>query len=241
MHGLTQGGGLLASVGEGGEQQVGLLVVLDIAADGLAETLLVAVHVEIVVVDLEGYAEIGAEIVECLQAFGVGSADDGSDLEGCGEQGACLKGDHADVLGDGDGVATLEVHVEGLAFVDVHGTLVECLEHRAEGGVGDLGDELCGKGEHGVAGEDGGVLVPAGVDGRAAAAQIGAVHDVVVQQGEVVEDFDAECGVECGGGICAEGFGSHECEHGTEALAAAVEGVDDGLVERWYGGVDGQG
>jgi len=216
---------------EGFEDKVGFFVVADVLPGLFAELGHVAIAVEEVVLQLEGKAEMDAELVEVVDVGFGGAGIEGADFEGAGKEDGGLEADHHHVVVDGDLGSVLEVHVVLLAFAHFDGCLVEAGEDLVEAGAG-LGKEVGpGEGEHGVAGEDGGVLVPFAVDGGLAAADGGTVHEVVVEEGEVVEDFDADGGLAHLAVVAAEhAVGGHE-EEGAYAFAAEVEGVFDGLVE----------
>ena len=86
---------------------------------------------------------------------------------------------------------------------------------------------------HEVAGEDRLGLAEARVDARPAAARRRAVHDVVVDEREVVEDLDRERGREgaAAGVRSAERLGREQERDGPDPLAARRERVADGVVE----------
>ncbi len=72
-----------------------------------------------------------------------------------------------------------------------------------------------------VAGEDAFGVAPGGVRGGAAAAGIGLVDDVVVDQGGGVEHLDDGAEANAARGAVAKGFGGEQEEHGPDALSAA--------------------
>ncbi len=86
-----------------------------------------------------------------------------------------------------------------------------------------------------VAGEDALGVAPGGVGGGAAAAGVGLVDDVVVDEGGGVEHLDDGAETDAGVAGAAEGFGREEEQQGADALAAAGDEVlgdvgDDGDV-----------
>jgi len=86
-----------------------------------------------------------------------------------------------------------------------------------------------------VAGEDALGVAPGGVGGGAAAAGVGLVDDVVVDEGGGVKHLDDGAEADAGVAGTAEGFGGEEEQQGADALAAASDEVlgdvgDDGDV-----------
>ena len=212
----------------GVDEQEGLLVVHDVAADFLAEGFGVAPHVEHVVAQLEGETHVDASLIEEVGLGVVAVGDEGSRLEGTAQQDRGLETNHVDILLDGDIVAVLVVHVPLLAFINLDGCLVEQVH---DGPAGTARNVLCGDGQHGVAAQDGSVVVPATVHSGFAASHVGVVHHVIVQEREVVEHFQAHGCVNRHGRVAAHGVTGHECEHGTYTFAPQSHVVADGLVE----------
>jgi hypothetical protein len=118
-------------------------------------------------------------------------------------------------------------------------------------GGGELGDEEAGEarrfrigrgedlereGEEGVSGEDSGGLVVRAVASGAAPPEVAVVHggEVIVDQAVAVEAFHGGGGGE-GVGVGSEGLGHLAEEDGAEPLAAGLDAVAEGLVERGRG------
>ncbi len=159
------------------------------------------------------------------------SGDEGTHLAGASQQHRGLEAYHLEVFLGAHVVAVLEVHVPLLALVDFHGGAVEEFHHLLGALAGRLRDVLCGHGEHGVAAQDGHVVVPSAVHGGLSATHVGAVHHVVVQQGEVVKQLQPHCGLDGSLHVAAQGFAGHEHQLRTQSLAAQRHGVGDGLIE----------
>ena len=87
----------------------------------------------------------------------------------------------------------LKIHVPLLAFADLGGRLAEAAQHRGQQGRRHVQEQLVGPHQHHVAAQDGHVGVPLLVHRGLAPTQGRLVHDVVVEQGEVVEDFGGQC------------------------------------------------
>src|SRR5690349_8556408 len=88
-----------------------------------------------------------------------------------------------------------------------------------------VGDEL-------VAGQDRRAFIPFGVDGWTVAAHGGMVHDVVVDEREIVQDFDGGRGMEGACGVAAGGFAGEQEEERPEPLPSGSEDVAHRRVER---------
>ncbi len=72
-----------------------------------------------------------------------------------------------------------------------------------------------------ITGEDAFGIAPGGVGGGTAAADVGFVDDVVVDEGGGVEHFDDGAEADATGGAAAEGLCGEQEEHGADAFAAA--------------------
>jgi hypothetical protein len=235
----------VAVLGSGVFQEVdhgeGEFAFFDIGAEGFADGFLLAADVEDVVDDLEGEAELFA-----VESEGV-------------ELGLLLGGKHsaeaAAGFGEGGGFAVddevVGFFVEGpVAAVEVLGELAFANNIRGVGdeAAGELaligleaGAEVVGVGDEVIAEEDGGFVAVEIVDGGAAAADFGAVEDVVMDEGGHVDHFDdggeGDVGVGEGlfvGGV-SRGEAGEEDEHGAEHFAAELadvgnEGVDVGEI-----------
>ena len=69
--------------------------------------------------------------------------------------------------------------------------------------------------------------------GRFAATGVGTVHDVVVQQREVVEHFDGESGRFGAVDLVAEQVAGHQQRDRTDSFAALFERIDDRSVQQF--------
>jgi len=216
---------------EGVEEEERLFVVFDVGAGLFAKRGGVAVGVEEVVAELEGETDADAEAVQIFDVVAVGLSDEGADFEGAGEEDGGFEADHLHVFVDGDVVAGLEVHVVLLTFADFPAGLFKGVEYFVEIGVGLLDEVAPGEDIHSVARQDGGVFVPFAVDGGLAATDGRLVHEVVVEQGEVVEHLDADGVVVSLFDVGIEEVGGGEEEKGAYPFAAQGKGVGYGIVE----------
>ena len=164
------------------DEHIRLLVTEDVAADGLTEHFGVAIDVEIVVLQLEGKAHLFAELVQVVRIFFGRTGKDGTHLCGTSQEDACLQTNHFDIFIFSHILPRLEVHVVLLPLANLDGRLDEEVLHLWHQPCLALQHPLAGHEQHGIAREDGGVVVPLHVDGGLSATYAGTVHQVVVQQ-----------------------------------------------------------
>src|SRR5690554_151246 len=214
----TAGGG---ETFEGLEQKEGFFVVDDVAADVFAKGGGIAINIEPVVLQLKGNAGGYAKAIEGLGLRVACAANEGAGLETGTEQNGGLESDHFEVIFDAHAAALLKFHVVLLAFADFETGATEELEYGAKTFGGTPGHQLIGEDGHSIARKYGGIAVPLPVHGGPIAAHVGLVHDVVVQEGEVVEDFEAQGRVKAV--LYPLGVvqgAAQEAEHGPDALSA---------------------
>ena len=85
--------------------------------------------------------------------------------------------------------------------------------------------------EHFVAGEDGCVRSPFSDYGWFVASDVGLVHDVVVEEGEVVEHLECECCWECWFVVVVEQGASGEAHYWAQSFTSERHRVVDRFVE----------
>ena len=122
-------------------------------------------------------------------------------------------------------------HVPLLAFADFQRGAVEYVKGSWNHVRRQFGQGLVGQYQHGISGEDGGVGIPPRVDGGLAAAQGRRVHDVVVDEGKIVEEFHGVCGGQCGTRVGSTGLGTQEHQHGAQPFAAQFQEIALGGVQ----------
>src|SRR5579859_164261 len=93
---------------EGLDDRERLLTLSDVGADGLAGGRAFAPDPQDVVPDLEGEAELAAEVAEDGDLRRQSAGDEGAGLDRGGDEGAGLEADHRRVLGEGHVGARLE-------------------------------------------------------------------------------------------------------------------------------------
>ena len=167
----------------------------------------------------------------CSASSSEAPAQAGAQLQAEAEEDGRFQANHVQVLGDADLGFGFKIHVPLLAFADLGGRLAEAGEDAREQHRRHVQEQLVGPHQHHVAGEDGDVGVPLFVHGGLAAAQGGLVHQVVVEEGEVVEDFGGQGGLEDAAELVGEEVGTEQREQRADALAAQAHDVADGGVE----------
>ena len=126
-----------------------------------------------------------------------------------------------------------EVHVVLLALSDFQSRLGEEAEHGGELRCLTLGHPLICHYEHRVAGKYGRVGVPAAVNCRLAAADVGIVHEVIVKQSVVVICLYGAGGHQDALGVVAPEAVREHHQYGAYAFSAEREHVADGFIERF--------
>lgn len=257
---FPQEGFEVLSVGhlEGMDEEIGLLVTEYVSADTFAEGGGITPAVEPVVLKLEGQSDILSEGVEEIYVLGFAfesvvavdgelTTDETAHAEGTPEENGCFEPYHSDVLVGSDIGACLEVNVELLSFSDFDVHLVERLDDGTEHRRGDGGYIGVGESLHGVARQNCRIFVPLEVDCGFAVTFGSFVHDVIVEQCEIMVYFEANGRSESRLDIVAEEIGRHQDETGAHAFAAAGEHVLDriekvgcqvGVGDTLDGGVD---
>ena len=134
-----------------------------------------------------------AEVVERLQTLLIGAGIATAGFQATGEHDGGFQPYHVEILVDGDVVHGFEIEVILLAFAHFHRRLTENIDEVEDGFRVALQFEKLLHGDHreGVAGEDGGVAVPFLIDGGLPAPHVSLVHDVVVDEGEVVQHLES--------------------------------------------------
>ena len=191
----------------------------------------VAPDAEEVVDGLEGETEVVAVRLQRVGGAVVGAAEHRADGDGAGQQRAGLVALHLQALLDGDPLAVLVGDVLRLAVDELAGGGGQPAGRAAGLDGAELQQDLVGEGEEGVADEDGlggAVHLP---DGVAVPALFVTVHQVVVQQREVVDQLDRDGAGDADLGRGSGHLGGQQRERGAHGLAAvtvrgAALGVD---------------
>jgi hypothetical protein len=113
---------------------------------------------------------------------------------------------------DRDVTAPFEFQIKCLSFADLEDAGGEQAGEAGQRVVTGAEEVLVGQAEQHVAAEEGGIESPADVDGGAAASGWGVVHDVIMDEGEVVRDFDGAAGMQRGSHASAHRLAGEEEE-----------------------------
>lgn len=203
-----------------------------VGAEGFAGVLGGADEVEAIVVNLVSHAQPGAVFAEGGDGVGGLAGEVTAELGGDAEERGGFHADDAEVFLDGEGEVELAAGLEDF-------TLAHFVRGAGDG-AGDIvgvesGAKFEGVGEEAVAEEDGEFRAPFCGGGGGAAAEVGAVHDIVVDKGGEVDELDDGGEADVVFGDTAGGGAGEEGEGGADAFAAGLAGVgnvrDDGGVE----------
>ena len=141
--------------------------------------------------EVERQTELDTIFIDKLLVLNSGFRHDGTGLQASGQQNSGLVANHVDVFVEAYMVGRFKVEVFLLSLTDLHGGLGQQFR-KSEGGLGRswrLEDGLQGEGGKGVPRKDRDVAVPLAIYRRLTAADGRIVHDVVVDEGEVVQHF----------------------------------------------------
>ena len=141
---------------------------------------------------LEGKSHLFSEFVERIGICPGCIGQHGTNLQRTGQQYGGLEPDHLDILGLAHIGTGLEQDVVLLSFVYFKCRLGKGLHDRGQFVGCALLHHLKGHHQHGVAAEDGRIVVPYLVDAGLAPAHVGTVHHIVVEQCEVVIGFQPQ-------------------------------------------------
>ena len=215
----TLAGGRRAQGVDHGERQLALV---DVAAKGFADFGLLAGEVEEVVDDLEGEAEGVAEVAEAADGGFIGGGVLGAEVAAGFDEGRGLAGDDVHVLALGEGEVAAAGDLHHLAFAHGDGGLAD-----DAGGVLRLeaAAEVEGVAVEEIAHEDGVLVAPEAVDGGGAAADVGLVEDVVVDERGEVDELDDRSQHGVLGAHAAGGLGGEKQEGGAEHFAVELADV----------------
>ena len=181
-------------------------------------------------------------LAKAVETGGIGSAgigEHGTDLQSASQQHAGLQTNHLYILVLAHIHAVLEIHVILLPLANLKSGLGEDVEHLLELVLTAVGHELISEHEHAVTREDGGVGIPLLVHGLMSAAQVGVVHEVVVEQRVVVVGLEGACRTEDALRIILEEVIGKKHEDRAHALATHRQDISYWLIERHGLAVEG--
>ena len=128
-------------------------------------------------------------------------------------------------------MAFLEVHVVLLSLVDLDGSPGEELRYLGQVLLVTLADALHGHHQHVVSAQDGRVVVPLLVDGGLSASHLGTIHQVIMEQCEIVVCLQSNGGKYGGRDVLPIEVAGHEEQDRAYALPSQREGVGDRGIE----------
>ena len=169
------------------DHQEGLLVRHDIPADLFTEFLGIPEGIKVVILDLKGDAQFLAELIKMSAICLTRSTEHGTHLQTRGQQHRGLEADHVDIFVQTDGVIGLEIHVQLLAFADLHGRPVETVHDPPDVRAVDPVQIIIGYHEHDIPSQQSGWFSILCMHRRFSSAQGRLVHDVVMDQREIVK------------------------------------------------------
>ena len=141
------------------------------------------------------------------------------DLQTASQQNRSFQCNHIDVFVHSHVVALLEIHIQLLAFANFGCRAVEDVQYCRQSAF-YFGHFHVGVNVHHVAAQNARSQSVGGVHRRLPAPQRRFIHDVVVDEREVVEQFHRRCGMPSIGSQFAKKFVSHEAKHRPDAFAA---------------------
>ena len=136
------------------------------------------------------------------------------------------------VLLHGHGVAALEIHIVLLPLADPDGHIRKHGEQLRQHGLVALRKQTVGPNHHRIARKNRHIVVPARMHGRLAPTHVRTVHDVVVQQREIMENLYGHRGRLRSVDPSAESRAGHQQGDRPDPLAALLERISDRLVQQ---------
>ena len=171
---------------EGIDEHEGLLVGSDIATNLLTEHLGIAIDIEEIILQLESQTNLLTKLIQVLGIFLRSISQNSTNLQSTSQEYAGLETDHLDILLFFHIVACLKLHIILLSLSYFESGGGEDFQHLGKMLFVTLCHALIGKNQHAVAREDGCIGIPLLVNGLVTTAQIGIVHQVIMEQGIVV-------------------------------------------------------
>ena len=167
---------------EGIDEHEGLLVGSDVATNLLAEYLGIAIDIEEIILQLESQAYLLAKFIQVLGIFLRSISQNSTNLQGTSQEHAGLETNHLDILLFLHIVACLKLHVKLLSLAYFESGGGEDFQHLGKMLVIALCHALIGEHQHTVARKDGSIGAPLLVDGLVSTAQVGIIHQVIMEQ-----------------------------------------------------------
>ena len=172
-------------------EQEGFLARNDIAAGLFAKFFGITKSVEEVILYLEGNAQLATKFIKQVLVSLQCTAENGAHLQACCQQHGCFCVDHVKVGGKVHLISFFKIHIQLLSFANQ----ACCVAENVNDGPGVVGsnavETLVGLHQHHVAGQQCGRFTKLLVHRFHAASQRRLVHDVVVNEREVVKQLNS--------------------------------------------------
>lgn len=210
---------VLRAVFQGQDQRQSHLPFLQIAEDGLTQFFGRSSEIEQIVDELEGEASLMAIFGKDAADGVICAGEDGAQFGAAAEETGGLAEGKVGGFGFSEVDAIERGKLKKLAFDHV---LREANENIENEEIALLKGDLEGLHVKPVAGEDAHVIAPAGVGGGAAAAGVGAVDDIVMDERGAVNHLDDGSERNRGAALIATGSCGEQKQSGAQTLAAAL-------------------
>ena len=201
------------------DEHEGLLIAGDVTADSFSEHLLIAVDIEIVVLQLEGQTDELTKLIETLSVIMRCSGQQRAHLQGTSQQDAGLQTYHFEILLLADIRAGLKVDVVLLSFSYLQSCGSEELKHLRQFVCRAFCHPLISEHEHRVARENRLIGVPPLMHRLVSAPQVGVVHQVIMEKCIVVISLQSHSLHENALRIILIQIVSQQHQHGPHAFA----------------------
>ncbi|OPZ80809.1 MAG: hypothetical protein BWY77_00913 [bacterium ADurb.Bin431] len=205
---------------------------LQITGHILADGFFLSEQIEQIVLQLKRPTHLSAVAGERCARLLFPAPEHGARLAGQLEKPAGFFFDHLIILRQRDFHTRFELLVQRLPFTDIEDGAAESAQDGGQVAAIHPRQQGIAQDQEGVSGEDGDIFVPAVVDGWPAAAKFIMVHDVIMDQGEVVDHLDGEGTIQGLLRVSADGLAGKQQQTGPELLARLGEGIAHGVVKR---------
>ncbi|OLT44227.1 hypothetical protein BJF85_20390 [Saccharomonospora sp. CUA-673] len=191
----------------------------EVGVRGLPGDRRIAPDAEQIVGVLERAAAQAAVLAQAVEVVRAGVAEHAARGGGALEQRAGLVIGHGETFGDVHIGALFEAHIGELPLDEAADGPADQFRHLGRPRMAADGDQLQRPGQQGVTGEDRRSGPERHPRGRPMPTGRVAVHDIVVQQREVVHEFDRDRRGQSGVRTAADRAGGEQCERGPQRLA----------------------
>ncbi len=228
--------------------QKGFLPHRNIPADRLAESPLVAIRVQQVVLNLERQPEIDPELIQRPPLRRRSAADNGPHLQRRRQQHRGLEPDHLHILRQrhlAPGLR-LEIHVVLLPLAHLHRRPIKNPQQldqpiRPAESLSPVLQDPVSEDQHRIARQNSSALAPLPMHRRPPAPKLGLVHNIVVQQREVMEHLHRHRGIQRPLRRAAIQVGPHQTQQRPNPFPAILQYIPDrGIQPARLHPVDGQ-